>query len=123
MSYIIGDREKAINSQLDFETALHTFRQKAKMNEIITLKLDCVNTKKSNGVAAVKTRVRDPWLEMSKRVRLDVVKKPEKPPEWFLEYMKKVFICSYVAPRNLFLLYRKLIVTSLFYTYRITLFL
>lgn len=53
------------------------------MSEIITLKLDCVNSKKS-GVKMIAKELSD----MPKRLN-PIVKKSEKPPEWFTMYMKK----------------------------------
>ncbi|GJQ84231.1 hypothetical protein Trydic_g2899 [Trypoxylus dichotomus] len=84
VSYIDSeDRERPINSPLDFEIALHTFRHRAKMNEIITLKLESVNGKK-NGVKGIAKEL----SEVQKKLN-PIGKKSDKPPEWFLAYMKK----------------------------------
>ncbi|KRT84309.1 hypothetical protein AMK59_798, partial [Oryctes borbonicus] len=84
VSYIDSeDREKPINCQLSFEIAMYTFRHRAKMNEIITLKLESVNGKKTDVKCIAKE-----LSEMQKKLN-PITKKNEKPPEWFLAYMKK----------------------------------
>lgn len=59
------------------------------MNEFITLKLDCVNGK-HKGVKAMAMQL--PLVP--KKINPLPAKKPEKPPEWFLLYMKKVIIAN-----------------------------
>lgn len=83
------DKEFIIESQLDFQIAIHSFRQRARNGEIITLKIDRLNTTKMNGFKLI-------------RSLSDVIDAtPEEPfeddvpPAWFTKYMQNVCITLY----------------------------
>lgn len=86
VSYVsIDDKEFPIESQLDFQIALYSFRQRARTGGIITLKLDCVSDSNRNGPIKRLRRMMDkPMAEA------EVVTVPEdETPEWFKKYMKE----------------------------------
>lgn len=92
VSYVsIDDKEFPIESQLDFQIALYSFRQRARNDEIITLKLDrIVDSKRMGGSkryteATEKIRQTTPSVENSSEHTVN-----ESPPEWFKKYMQSV---------------------------------
>ncbi|XP_072396375.1 uncharacterized protein [Diabrotica undecimpunctata] len=89
VSYITSsNREFPIESQTDFQIALYAFRRKARMGDIVTLKLDRIsdqqnyrNTRHSNDV---ETQFDNEAVSI-----VSSCCNSETPPEWFLTYMNK----------------------------------
>ncbi|KAF5306064.1 hypothetical protein FQA39_LY09042 [Lamprigera yunnana] len=87
VSYVsIDDKEFPIESQLDFQIALYSFRQRARTGGIITLRLDSISdsTDKNGSNKRLRTTMDQP------STKSNAVAIPEGDvPEWFKNYMKE----------------------------------
>uniref|UniRef100_A0A1Y1KUH5 UBA domain-containing protein n=1 Tax=Photinus pyralis TaxID=7054 RepID=A0A1Y1KUH5_PHOPY len=85
VSYVsIDDKEFPIESQLDFQIALYSFRERARQGGIITLKLDCVSHPPQNGAKRLRRNENKTVLMPDFNVSVE-----SEPPEWFKKYMKE----------------------------------
>lgn len=85
VSYVsIDDKEFPIESQLDFQIALYSFRQRARQGGAITLKLECISNSTPNGSKRLR-RMDD----KSSIVPDTTIPTETEPPEWFKKYMKE----------------------------------
>lgn len=85
VSYVsIDDKEFPIESQLDFQIALYSFRQRARQGGAITLKLECILNNTPNGPKRLR-RMDD----KASIVPETTIPMETEPPEWFKKYMKE----------------------------------
>lgn len=90
VSYIAdSNTDFPIETQTDFQIALYVFRRKARMGEIVNLKLDKIpaqSTKKERHSNDVETQ-----FDNNETVSLSsTCCTADTPPEWFISYMKQV---------------------------------
>lgn len=94
VSYVsIDDKEFPVESQLDFQIALYSFRQRARNGDIITLKLDRILDPARMGRMKRLRRSAEPRMEEEKVEIASESIAPagiqnEGPPDWFKKYMK-----------------------------------
>lgn len=81
-----------IDSQKDFQIALYSIRQRARMGEIINLKLDRIGDQRNRFCKMTSSS------DAQVQVEVDAKHKQfEQPPEWFMKYMKQVSHIHFVA--------------------------
>ncbi|CAH0548093.1 unnamed protein product [Brassicogethes aeneus] len=83
-----NNHEFPIESQTDFQIALYAFRRKARMNEIITLKLDGVpkQQKKKNKRQSIDVETQFDEIDSTGKSPENLL---DAPPQWFLAYMSQ----------------------------------
>lgn len=95
ISYVsLNEKEFPIESQLDFQIAMYSFRQRARNGDIITLMLELINDKdilkKRNSLIRLERRSISRTSEsLSDKSSSDDVKQ-DAPPNWFTKYMEGV---------------------------------
>lgn len=96
VSYVSSDdKEFPIGSQLDFQIALYSFRQRARNGDIITLKLDRISDQSRMGRMKRLRRSAEPRVQeekiqviISENNAAPPAVHNDNPPDWFKKYMK-----------------------------------
>lgn len=91
VSYIsLDDREFPIDSQLDFQIALYSFRQRARNGNVIALKLErAPEAVKMNRSKRIRDKA-DRLVPKTFAAASQTITDDSSAPEWFKKYMKNV---------------------------------